>query len=86
MTLLQVRTIPVGQGLRIPATLLFNSPVCSIMHVIDGKPVSIDNDDEHHKKLMHRQGKNDLNNETSQAFIFIPIGSTVAVHWEDGGL
>ena len=34
------------------------------MPVIDRKPVSADNDDEHHKKLMHRQGKNDPNSDT----------------------
>ena len=26
------------------------------------------------------------NNDTSQLFVSIPIGSTVAVQWEDGGL
>ena len=34
---------------------------------------------------MHRQGKNDTNNDTSQEFMPIPIGSTVAVRWEDRG-
>ena len=34
---------------------------------------------------MHRQGKNDPNNDTSQVFVSIPIGSTVAVQQEDGG-
>ena len=56
------------------------------MPVVDRKPVSIDNDDEHHKKLMHRQGKNDTNNDASQVFVSIPIRKTVAVQWEDGGL
>ena len=59
MALLQIRTTPLGQGLPSLATLLFNHLVCSIMHVIDSKPVSVDNDDEHHKNLMHRQGRND---------------------------
>ena len=36
------------------------------------------------KKLMHRQGKNDTNNDVSQVFVSIPIGSTVAVQWIDG--
>ena len=35
-------------------------------------------------KLMHRQSKNDSNNDASQAFASIPIGSTVVVQWEDG--
>ena len=49
------------------------------MPVIDRKPVSIDNDDEHHTKLVYRQHKNDPNNDASQVFAYIPIGSTVAV-------
>ena len=79
MVLLQIRTTPLGQGLPSLATLLFNCLVCSIMPVLDRKPVSVDNDDEHHKKLTHRQGKNDPNNDTSQVFASIPIGSTVVV-------
>ena len=54
------------------------------MPVLDRKTVSVDNDDEHHKKLMNWQGKNNPNDDTSQVFISIPIGSTVAVQWEDG--
>ena len=53
------------------------------MPVIDRKPKSVDNDDEHHKKLMHRQGKNDPNNDTSHVFVSISIGSTVVVQCED---
>ena len=80
MVLLQIRTKPLGQGLPSPATLLFNHPVCGLMTVIDRKPISIDNDDEH---LIHRQGKNDLNNDTSRNFVSIPIESTVAVQQDD---
>ena len=83
--LLQIRTTPLGQGLPNLAMLLFNHLVCSIMPVLDRKPVSVDNDDEHHKKLMHRQGKNNTNNDTSQVFVSIPTQSTVVVQQEDGG-
>ena len=55
------------------------------MPVMDRQPVNIDNDDEHHKNLMHRQGKNDQDNNTSKIFMSIPIESTVAVQSEDGG-
>ena len=79
MALLQIRTTPLGQGLPSPAMLLFNHPGCGIMPVIDRKPINIDNDDEHHKNVMHRQGKNDQNNDTSRIFVSIPIGSTVVV-------
>ena len=44
------------------------------MPVIDGKPISVDNDDEHHKNLIRRQGKNDPNDNTSKIFVSIPIG------------
>ena len=57
-----------------------------VMHVIDRKPVNVDNDDDHHIKLIHRQSKNDTKNDASQVFVSIPIGLTVAVQWEDGGL
>ena len=56
------------------------------MPLIDRKPISIDNDDEHHKNLIHRQSKNDQNIDTLRIFVSIPIVSTVAVQWEDGGL
>ena len=59
MGLLQIRTTPLGQGLPSPATLLFNCPVHGIMPVVDRKLINIDNNDEHHKNLIHRQGKND---------------------------
>ena len=59
MALLQMCTTPLRQGLPSPATLLFNCLVHSVMPVIDRKPVIVYNDDEHHTKLVHRQGKND---------------------------
>ena len=86
MVLLQIRTTPLGQGLPSLAMLQFNHPLHGIMPALDRKPVSVDNDDEHHKKLKHRQGKNNPNNDTSQVFASNPIGSTAAVQWEDRGL
>ena len=86
MALLQIWTTPLGQGLPSLATLLFNCLVHGVMPVIDRKPVSADNDDEHLVKLLHRQSKNDKNNDASQVFVSIPIWSTVAVQWEDRGL
>ena len=84
MALLQIHTTPLGQGLPSLATLLFNQPVCSIMPVLDRKPVGEDYDDEHHSRLVDKQHKND--NDALQMFAFIPIGSAVAVQQEDGGL
>ena len=76
MALLPIHTTPLGQGLPSPATLLFNHLVHGVMSVIVWKPVSVDNDDEHHAKLIHRQSKNDTNNDASQVFASIPIGLT----------
>ena len=53
----EIQTTPLGQGLPSPAMLLLNCPVHCIMPVIDRKPVRVDNDDEHHKKLVYRQSK-----------------------------
>ena len=47
------------------------------MPVLDCKPIRQDCDDNHHTKLVDRQGKND--NDTSPVFSNIPIGSAVAV-------
>ena len=66
--------------------LPFKCLVCGIMPVIDRKPVNVDNDDEHHKNLVHRQSTNYMNNDASQVFASIPIGSTVVVQWEYGEL
>ena len=55
------------------------------MPVMDRKPINIDNDDEHHKNVMHRQGKNDQNYDTSKIFMSLPIGSTAVVQQEHGG-
>ena len=54
MALLQIHTTPLGQGLPSLATLLFNHPVFGVMPVIDRKPLSRDNDNEHQSKLVHR--------------------------------
>ena len=68
------------------AILLFNCLVHSVMLIIDRKPIAQDNNDEHHSKLVHMQQKNDTNNDASSVFASIPIGSTVTVQQEDGGL
>ena len=74
MALVQIHTTPLEQGLPSPATLLFNHPVHGVMPVIDRKPIGGDNDDEHHSKLIHRQHKNDTNNNASPVFASISMG------------
>ena len=74
--------MPIGQGLPSLATIKFNRQVQGIMPVVDQKPIGQDCDDDHHTKLVERQGKND--NDISQVFSNIPIGSAVAVQYQDG--
>ena len=83
MALLQICATPSGQGLLSPATLMFKRQVHGIVPVLDHKPVGQDCDDDHHSKLVDRQHKN--KNDVSPVFASIPIGSAVAVQWEDGG-
>ena len=85
MALLQIHTTPHGQGLLCPVTLLFNHPVCGVMPVIDRKSRGGDKVDEHHSKLVHRQHKNDTNNDDPPVFASFPIGSTVVFQEEDSG-
>ena len=84
MVLLQICTMPLGQGLPSLATLMFSRQVCGVMPVIDQKPLIKDCDDNHHNKLIERQLKN--TNDASSIFLRIPIGSAVAVQQEDGRL
>ena len=76
---------PLGQGLTSPTDMLFNHPIRGIMSIINRPPIGIDNDGEHHEAVTKRQTKNDKDKDTSKNFVSIPIGSTVAVQWEDGG-
>ena len=71
-----------GQGLPIPATLMFNRQVHGIMPVLDCKPIVQDCNDDYHSKLVDRQQI--YNNDTSPVLAYIPIGSTLAVQQEDG--
>ena len=77
MALLQIHTTLLGQGLLIPATLIFNRQVHGIMPILDLKPIGDDCDDD-------RQHKN--NKDASPVFASIPIGSAVVVQQEDGRL
>ena len=83
LAFLQIRTMPLGPELLIPAILLFNYPARSIMQIVNKLLISLNNDDEHYKALVKRQ-KNDSNHDTPRNYTFILIGSTVAVQWEEG--
>ena len=53
MALLQMHTMPLGQGLLSPATVMFNRQVWGFIPVLDCKPIGQDCDD-HHNKLVDR--------------------------------
>ena len=85
MTLLQICTTPLGQGLQSLATLMFKmTRTCAIMPVLDQKPIGEDYDDKHHSRLLERQHKD--NNDALPILASIPIGSAVVVQQEDGRL
>ena len=46
-----------GPGMPSPATLLFDQPTRSFVPIINRIPISIANDDEHHKTLVKSQTK-----------------------------
>ena len=56
------------------------------MPVVNRLPIGFDNGKEHHNALINRQYGNDKDNDTFKTFNPLPIGSTVAVQCEDGGL
>ena len=80
IALLQIEMTPLGPGLPSPTTLLFNCPIRGIMPIFNRPP----HGEEDHEVIIKRQTKNDK--DTSKSFVSNPIGSTVAVQWEDGGL
>ena len=85
ISLLQIQMILCGQGLSGLTTMLFNCLMRGIMPIINRPLVGIDNNDEHQEMTIKRQTKNDKDKDTSKYFVSIPIGSTVAVQWEDKG-
>ena len=66
--------------------MLFSHPFRSIMLIINRQLVDIGNDEEHKKAIIIRQTINDKDKDTSKRFVSFPIGSTVVIQWEDGGL
>ena len=41
LTLLQIRSIPIGTGLLSPAMLLFNRPIRGLLPPMNGEPINI---------------------------------------------
>ena len=48
--------------------------------------IGVNNNDEHDEALVKRQAKSDKNHDTPRNHALIPIGSTISVKGEDGGL
>ena len=69
-----------------PTIELFNCLIWGIMSIINSLPINPNNDDEHYEALFDRQTRNGKNYVTSRSYDSLPIKSTVAVQWEDGGL
>ena len=57
IVLLHIHTMLIGQGLPSLAMLMFNRQVQGIMPVLECKPIGQDCDDDHHSKVVDRQGK-----------------------------
>ena len=49
IALLQIRSTPLGLGLPIPTTLLFNCLIRGTMPTINGPTIGLNNDDEHYE-------------------------------------
>ena len=79
IALLQICMTPLGQRFPSPATMLFNCTIRGILPVINWPLVGIDNDKEHYKAIVKRQTKENKGRDTPKIYVFIPIGSTVAV-------
>ena len=75
--------MPLGPGLPSSGTLLCNHPKRSTIPLINRPPISIDNDDEHHKALLTRQTQNDKKHDTARYYTLLPIRSAVVVWRED---
>ena len=56
------------------------------MPIINRPLICLNTEVDHYEALIKRQVKNDMNNDTPRKYASIPIGSTVAVQCEDGGL
>ena len=83
LSLLQMRSTPLGPGFLSPATLLFNCLIRDIMPIINRPPIGLNNNDKHYKALIKRQTKNDKNHDTPRIYTSFHIGSTAVVQHED---
>ena len=84
LALLQMTSTPIATGLPSPATLLFKRPIRALLPQINKEQINFDVDDEHYKTLRTCQDKYTKGNDTCKGSFTFPIGSTVAVHCEDG--
>ena len=57
ITLLQIRSTPLGQGLPNPVTLLFNSPIRDFKLKINRSPINTNNEDDNYETLVEKTNK-----------------------------
>ena len=78
LALLQIRYMPVVNGLPCSTTILFNKLITVLLPKTNRTPLLYDYDDEHYNTLKQRLQWTD-NYSTQKDFTIIPIGSIVAV-------
>ena len=85
LSLLQVRSTPIGAGLSNSTTLLFNSPIKAQLLQIKREPINFNADDEKYMALKLQQDRYVMDNDTCRYSVSFPIGSRAAMQREDGG-
>ena len=86
MTLLQIKSTPIGPSLPRSATLLFNRPARDLLPKFCRPPVVFNNDKNKHATLIKKQSHGSISTDPCKNILFLPTGSTVAVQHEDGEL
>ena len=78
-----MKSIPIHTGLPIPATLLFNREIRTMLAEINREPINFNADNEHYEALKTYQQKYTNGNDNCEDSFSFPIGSTVAVQCKD---
>ena len=77
---------PIGVGLPSLSTLLFNRPIRDPLPQVNRKPTSVNADIEYYEALKAYHDKYLKGSDTQEDSHYFPLGSTLAVQYEDGGL
>ena len=85
MSFLQIRSTVISPRLPSLAELLFNRLMRGILLRFNRQPIMYDNDESNLSVLIERQAYSNEDKDTGKNITLPPIGTTVTVHWEDGG-